>query len=203
LNQGVPEKINKTLPDVKLIYIIRDPINRILSDYVHDFISGIETRSLNEIFNNTGNNPYINRSKYFMQLNQYFTYFPFSRIHLLTQEELSYNRNATLKKIFQFLKVDDQFESKSFTRELHLSSNKRQKTKFGRNISQTIFFSKLDRLPINIRYKIQDLLIYPFTKMYSPPTIAEKVYQTIFEQLKDDLDSLRSLTGRKFVNWSI
>ena len=41
---GVAERIHKHIPDAKLIYMVRDPIKRILSHWVHATGAGYETR---------------------------------------------------------------------------------------------------------------------------------------------------------------
>src|SRR6056297_2788047 len=49
LYPGVAERINSLLPNVKLIYILRDPLERIISHYVHNYAQGRESKDLNEI----------------------------------------------------------------------------------------------------------------------------------------------------------
>jgi hypothetical protein len=39
---GVPERMYSILPKVKLIYILRDPIERIVSHYIHNYAHGRE-----------------------------------------------------------------------------------------------------------------------------------------------------------------
>ena len=48
----VPKRIFETLPNVKLIWIFRNPINRTYSNYWHAVISGIENKSFNYAINN-------------------------------------------------------------------------------------------------------------------------------------------------------
>ena len=43
---GVPERIASSLPDARLIYILRDPIERIRSHYQHRVLSGAEREPL-------------------------------------------------------------------------------------------------------------------------------------------------------------
>ena len=44
---GVPERMYSVVPDARLIYILRDPIERIVSHYVHLCDMGLETGLLN------------------------------------------------------------------------------------------------------------------------------------------------------------
>lgn len=45
---GVPERISRFLPDARLVYIIRDPIERIISHYAHEWASRVEERKFDE-----------------------------------------------------------------------------------------------------------------------------------------------------------
>src|SRR5688572_6261293 len=44
----VPERMHGIVPDVKLIYMVRHPIERIISQYIHYRRRGTETRSLSD-----------------------------------------------------------------------------------------------------------------------------------------------------------
>src|SRR4051794_4150382 len=47
---GVAERIQRHCPDTKLLYMVRDPIKRILSHWVHAKGAGYETRDLDDVF---------------------------------------------------------------------------------------------------------------------------------------------------------
>src|SRR3954464_5217249 len=65
--EGVAERIRENCPDARLIYMVRDPIKRILSHWVHATGAGYETGELVEVLTNPDTS-YMNRSKYWMQL---------------------------------------------------------------------------------------------------------------------------------------
>ena len=48
-SSGVPERIHDNVPDAKLIYMVRDPISRILSHWRHATGAGYETRPMEEV----------------------------------------------------------------------------------------------------------------------------------------------------------
>ncbi len=49
--QGVPERMFAVVPDAKIIYILRDPIDRIISEYVEHCASGTENATLESVIN--------------------------------------------------------------------------------------------------------------------------------------------------------
>ena len=67
---GVAERIHQHCPDAKLLYMVRDPIKRILSHWVHATGAGYETREFVETLS-LPDTSYIQRSMYWMQLQPY------------------------------------------------------------------------------------------------------------------------------------
>ena len=68
--EGVAERIHEHCPDARLLYMVRDPIKRILSHWVHATGAGYETGDLVETLSRPDTS-YMNRSKYWMQLQPY------------------------------------------------------------------------------------------------------------------------------------
>lgn len=101
---GVPERIASVVPDVRMIYLMRDPIERMRSGYVHRLETGEEHQPIRRalLFDAT----YVNLSRYALQLGQYFNCFPRSQFLLLTAEDLRDRRSATMHRVFDFIGVD-------------------------------------------------------------------------------------------------
>ena len=78
---GVPERIHQVIPDVKLIYLVRDPIERIRSDYAHRVSLGTEREPLDKALFGPDARPwYIDNSRYDYQIRQYLQVFSRERI---------------------------------------------------------------------------------------------------------------------------
>ena len=121
---GTAERIHAQLgPDVRLIYMVRDPIKRILSHWVHATGAGYETGDLVAVLSEPDTS-YMNRSKYWMQLQPYLERFDRERIAVITQEELQTEREETMRRAFRFAGVDEGFTSEQFDREWEKSSAK-------------------------------------------------------------------------------
>jgi len=120
---GVPERIKQVLGAPKLIYIVRDPIDRLLSEYtqIWDLWPDADPFELATINSAT---PY-HCSCYFTQLSRYLTLFPKENILMLVLERLNTKPVETLQQVFHFLGVDDKFTSPDFTRRLNTGEEKR------------------------------------------------------------------------------
>lgn len=122
--QGVPERIAAVLPDVKLIYVVRDPIERMRSQYAHFRLADYEERSIvDALLHDTR---YLDWSRYAMQLDRYLAHFLPERILVLRSEELRDDRPAALRRAFAFLGVDPAaYDERHLTTEHHATARGR------------------------------------------------------------------------------
>jgi hypothetical protein len=107
---GVPARIHAAFPHARLIYILRHPIERIYSHYLFR-LSKPDKGEQREFEDAVAANPlYLDTSKYYAQLSQYFSLFPRGQILVVFFEELVSSPQATVSGVFKFLDIDDTFE---------------------------------------------------------------------------------------------
>lgn len=99
--------IYDTLPQVKIIAILRDPADRAFSNYQMFASAGHETEDFaNMIYED---NKYIKRGFYYSQLIPFFNCFELNKIKILLFDDFSNDPVSFLQDLFQFIGVDDQF----------------------------------------------------------------------------------------------
>lgn len=104
---GVPQRIAEVVPEVKLIYVLREPVERTLSHFHHNLADGLERRPLEEaLLGDVERNHYLACSRYRQQLGEYLRVFDREQIHVVLLEDLSHDLGATMHQIFEFLGVD-------------------------------------------------------------------------------------------------
>lgn len=101
---GVPERIALTIPDVKLIYSIRDPVDRIRSHWQTRAAEGVEKLPIEHAV--LANPIYLDYSRYAMQLEQYLKVFRREQILIVRAEDLRDDRHTTVRQVYEFLGVD-------------------------------------------------------------------------------------------------
>ena len=109
-HQGVPERMASVVPDAKLIYMVRDPLERIAAHWVHNYAKRREKGTLAETLVHP-NTSYVTRSKYAMQLERFLEHYPKEQILVFQQSELRHKRMETLRQIFEFIGVDPEFDA--------------------------------------------------------------------------------------------
>lgn len=126
-NPLVPERISKLIPEVKLIAILRDPVERAISHYFHvkrkgqeplpilEALQSEEERLANVIKKQDYNSDifinysYKTRGLYHEQLLRYSNFFPMNNILVINSDALFMQPSDTLRRIFEFVGVDTDF----------------------------------------------------------------------------------------------
>jgi Sulfotransferase domain len=115
----VPKRVASLYPDMRLIYIIREPIARMRSHYAHQRVRGREQRPIEKAL--LDDPLYTTVSSYALQLEQYLAYFPPERILVVDAGDLRTARRVTLERVFGFLGVSTSLERDEFDEERNLT----------------------------------------------------------------------------------
>jgi hypothetical protein len=197
VHEGVPERMHALVPDAKLIYLVRDPVERIVSYYVDRRARGREDRSLAEALERSPDDGYVAASRYAMQLERYLRLFPQERVLVL---ELS---RARLGEVFRFLGVDESFETSLFDRVHNASAAKRRVVRGPRWVPRDPLPAPEGRLPWALRERVRRLALRPFTAAVERPAIDDALRARLEDVLAPDARRLRELTGQAFPGWSV
>jgi hypothetical protein len=201
---GVPERMHSVVPDTKLIYMVRDPIDRTMSHYIHNYTGRWENRKIEDALKPIDDsNVYICLGKYYMQLEQYLQYFPSSQILIITQEDLYSERRETLQRVFRFLHVDDTFYSEKFTHVKHRSSGKRRKNQIGKLLKWLAETDIAKIFSTDVRMNIGRVLYVPFSTKIEIPALDEGLKAQLITCFRDDVNRLRQYTGCDFGSWCV
>jgi len=201
--KGVPERMHSVVPQAKLIYILRDPIDRIISHYINDYSEGKVDRRIEDVLSHLDDNPLVLKSKYFMQLQQYLKYFPKSNILIITLEDLYRYRRQMLQEIFRFLNVDETFYCSKHLDIKHKSTSKRRKSRAGLVLKRLYEANIAKLFSLNVRTNIGRFLSVPFSHKIDRPILDDRLLAQLVDYLKEDINCLRGYTGRDFKDWCV
>ncbi len=203
LYPGVPERMHRVVPHARLIYIVRDPIERVLSEYLHRFTRRGEDHSLEEVLvKGYEGYQYLDRSRYYFQLEQYFPYFSPGAIHILTAEALGKSREQTMADVFRFLGVDEEFRSHRFYKIKHPTRPSRRLNPTGRRIV-TFSERRLNRYQPDLQRALVSRMVLPFTSPIEVPALGSQLRARLADLLADDVRQLRAFSGKLFKEWSL
>lgn len=113
--------IASIFPQAKILFLLRNPVDRALSNFFFTKQNGLETRKINEVFNREKPEPefeshrysvspfdYLKRGEYSIFIDMYLGYFPEKQIKVFLFEELVKDPNV-LAEICSFLAVNKSF----------------------------------------------------------------------------------------------
>lgn len=200
---GIPERIHRLIPDAKLIYMVRDPIERAVSSYLQARAIGEDLRPIADALEDP-NTWYVSRGLYYAQLERYLPYFRQEQILVVAQEALLAQRAETMRRIFGFLDVDQSFWSPGFEQRWEVSSGKGRLYKFAYRASRRIAGPEFwRRLPTGVRWLGERIVYSPRDDESSRPDLDEGLRERLTERFREDARKLRELTGEDFPRWSV
>lgn len=119
----VAKKIKALLPDAKLIFTLRNPIERTWANYRFTVLNGLEDLPFKDALRNEKQriakqsgkwaeiqpHNYTGRGFYARQLKEYLRFFPEKNILLIKSEDMGSAPQETFRKVFDFLEVDKNY----------------------------------------------------------------------------------------------
>ncbi len=200
--EGVAERMHSVLGEARLVYMVRDPIDRMLSHYLHNVGGGYDDRTLTDALADP-DSAYVTRSRYFFQLEPYLEAFGSERIEIVGREELKRDRPATMRRVYAFLGVDPGFSSKQFEREWETGSAKggsrfRLMDRAVRLPGLRALDRNFDRLPESLRWLVERVVHDPGSGAAPKPEVPPPLRQRLAELFRDDVARLERVAGRGF-----
>ena len=202
IHPGVPKRMAETVPDARLLYVIRNPVERIRSHYLHDVARGRERRPIAEAV--PGNMHYLAPSRYALQIEQYLEHFPREQLLVLLSEDLRNDRAATLRRVYRFLGVDPEWETPDQELEYNATGAKATPGPLMRAARRIPGASRLRRLAPGQVTAAERLLGRSRQRVdVDAGRVTPELRQTLIADLAPDLERLRGHMPEEFDAWSL
>lgn len=202
--QGVPARIKELVPDARLIYLVRDPVDRTVSHYLHAVAVDGERRELAEAVSDfDAANLYLCASRYASQLEQYLPHFAADRILIVEQNDLRHARNDTMRKIFAFLEVDSSFESPGFATEYRGSDAGRRYPGWYRAAIDLAAKTPLTLVPAPVRRRLRARVEGAVLPPQDDVTLDDPLRARLAEFFSPEIDRFGALTDLDITAWKL
>lgn len=210
LARGVPERAAELLGEARIIYMVRDPIDRIVSHYIHRRATGAESRPLDKVIDESLASErdapaagLLCRSMYYMQLERWLRSFPERDLLVVAQEDLLHRRLETIATVFRFLGVDDAFASPGFEATEQVSDAKRPPTRLEGWLRRRRPGRAPWAAPATPRTRATRAVRALTSRKVDRPLVAQRHRERLEGRFADDVSQLRTFTGQSFPGWSV
>jgi hypothetical protein len=209
---GTAERIKTVIPDVKLLAILRNPIDRAYSAYTHALRDWIETaETFEEALEKEPERieagwgmlwHYAHAGLYYEQLSRYYNVFDPDQIRVFLHDDLVKDVESLLTEIFLFLDVDPNFKPDTSSRP---NVSGFPKNKFLHELMKKVFINdnpikRISRalFPETLRQKVMLSLRNPNLEKRQMPKVIRQQLQEFFAE---DIQNLGRLINRDLSHW--
>jgi hypothetical protein len=207
---GVAQQIKLHLPNVKLILILRNPIERAYSAYLKNRREGIESRSFEGAIEQEIRDPsntvssenfYIRAGMYFEHISHYLQYFDRSQIKIVFHKNLQEIPLLFLEELYKFLDVDTKFPADVSVRFNEAMPPLIIKNTSARQFMKTVTHRIRKYLPQKLYFSLIKLKYMVNKKIDPYPTLPRQTRLLLRDQYMQDVQHLQGLLGADLSSW--
>lgn len=199
----VEARIYQFCPEARIIYIMRDPVERTLSHYWFDWRKQDERLPMGIAMRHPSN--YVEFSHYSIQIRPYIDTFGPASVYTLTTESLASDPRTAMAGLLDWLGLREVLDPEAYQSEranalpTRLTVPARESVP-ARIVRSTTWKRRVRRwVPQTARRRLYDVLFRPF----DPRSVdAEDVIRKIRPTLLDYTQELEVLLGRDFPEWT-
>lgn len=202
---GVPAAIATESIDARFVYLVRDPIERIVSSLQMGIAQGrFPSPDKGGVIRELPNDDQVNRGLYMTQIDQYLEFFPPEAILVVEAERLRSDRQSTLAEVFGFLGVDSEFEHSGFSQVLHAGASLGGTPKAWTRFRATRSGQRLAGVvPARRRAELRNKATSRFGRRVERPTLAPGLGTELEEIFRPEVARLKEFSGLQFETWSV
>jgi len=197
----VPGHVFQANRDVRLIYIVRDPVARALSHYRHTWISTGRVPDATELGGSWEERHILATSRYAWQLEAWLEHFDLSQVLILDFEELVADARPQIEALAHHIGVKPPSTLDALTEDNSVEDVARMPRWWHSMRNTSLGLKARSMAPsglvqvVKSRFRARDTA--------SVPELPGSVRARFAEALAPDAERFRKITGRAFENWSV
>ncbi|SLN11641.1 Sulfotransferase domain protein [Roseivivax jejudonensis] len=192
-----PRRMAETIPDAKLIYMVRDPIERYRSHVSENYV-GEMPESIRWIEKTDHR---LKTGLYHWQLSHFLKFYPIEQIRVVDLDDLARDRLEVMNGVFDFLGVDRVDDPAMFD----FVSNPNGEDVVPPHLRRTFAYRAANRLAPGMLSRVvhRDAVRRRFFPGSYKPKLSLAEAARLREVYAPDVAALRALTGQPFSGWSL
>jgi hypothetical protein len=186
-------RIHRVIPEIQLVYVVRDPVARMRSHYRHRVADGTERRPVDVALLD---DRYLNRSRYALQIEQYLRFFSSEQLLVLRCDDVL-NGGEPWARLLNFIGADSAYEPETATH-ANVTDSKLRLRPTTRALRQRFKGTALYRYtPGPLRTAVRRAGARTAT-VNDEAAVTPELHDAIWARLQSDMQRFAELTGIVF-----
>lgn len=192
-----PQLIKDTIPDVRLIFSLRDPVRRAYSSYWHRVRLGLEDRPVEEVL--VDGDQAVAHGLYYATLQDWYAHFDKQQVMIVLFDDLVRDALGTFADICRFLEIDDTFVPDLAVRNKGGAMKNQRLGRFYERLKKHPLRQAINPLvPEGLRQKMIDTRNSNFEE---PPPMPPDLARRLYDYYREDVERLETLIERNLSSW--
>ncbi|MEX1218799.1 MAG: sulfotransferase domain-containing protein [Solirubrobacterales bacterium] len=216
---GVPAAISREIEHPKFVFLVRDPIDRLVAsvqqmgttpipsrrrEYADAEATGSDTLRILAGNLESPGNWHVDAGRYMTQINRFLEHFPKDSILVIDSENLRFRREETVNRVFEFLDLAPLDSPEKLAFEINTASERIRDADLYLTLARSPALRRILNLVPRGRRRpwishLRNITGTPITKLALEPE-----FRLQLEDLyRPEVEALRDFTGEPFSTWSI
>ena len=192
----VAERMYSVIPDAALVYVVREPVDRMRSMYRHLVLDGTETRGFAEAI--SADADYEMTSQYMRHITAYLEFYPPESLLVITTEQMAADPHDTIASVLGHIGVDPAAQL-DVTERHNVTTTDPQESPFGRRLRGVrVYGAALER---SWRYRSLHERVFMHSGPLPDVGLPQGVERALRERLVPSTTALERFLGRELSEW--
>ncbi len=216
-NRDTARRISEYFKDVKIIFSLRNPIERAYSEYFYNKCREIDSGlTFEEALEGPFSGRYLGRGNYFSNIEPYLKQFPRKNILILIYEDIEKDPIGFMKNVYRFLGVDDSYVAESAEKYVNTSPVKEKIMHFPSYNKFITFLKRRHQNPVILFLRkvlkplgVTKLIHWLFDVNYKhtgntqekKPAMKKETRTKLFNYYQGEIKKMEELLGRDLSFW--
>ena len=181
-------------PDLRLIYLVRRPLDRLVSSYMHAYERGytdlrIETELVENPF-------HLQVTRYATQIQPYIDRFGAEQVMIIDFDDLRSDRHTVLHRVAALVGIDPNDFPRAEAK--HLNASVGGGKVLARWDDPNLFWRGVKKLAPGLWQRLTDNSARSFT---TKPVLSVGLQERLIKELSPEIDAMQGLLGKDLTSW--
>jgi hypothetical protein len=196
----VPETLSQAAPDARLIFLARDPVDRLVSHYHHVWLLGHIDARPEELLGSEHWPKIVAASSYHRQLQPYLEHFDREQLLILDFDDLRRKPQAVFDRVCDHIGA-----ARMPVPDIGAQNEGESLARMPRSVQRLWQSKAMRRLDPLISRGARDMArkVFSHGPKRSAPKLTPKILKAATEALREDARAFRKLSGLPFNSWKV